>query len=158
MSTLNISEEITDAQKTSIKSNIDDIKGILTFLINLTPEKRGKLRKMKAKRISYVNDVLTGVKANPDVIPKDLDVPEYEKDVKLYNDLVEVMGWLITLFEGLEDTTMEVGSESMKAADTGYSYLKIGAKKSSKQALTLTVQKIADQLKQRTKTNLIQQA
>ena len=139
---INISATLSQAQKQDIQNDIDTIKGVLSFLVNLTPDQRKSLRKMGTKRTGYVADVFDAVKTNPDVLAAAFDFAEYEKDKILFDDLSEVSGWLAALAEGVDDTLMALGNELMKQSDSGYDYLKRAAK--DNEALSTVVDKIGE--------------
>jgi hypothetical protein len=142
MFTNTISQALTALQKTDISTKINDIKLILVWLFNLTPEDRKKIIKMGDKSVSYVRGVLAALKANPAVVPSTFDVTEFEKDMTLYDDLLAILMLLRPLFEGLEDTLVLVGSELIQQANAGYAILKEAAKTNS--ALTQTVQDLGE--------------
>ncbi|MFH0894014.1 MAG: hypothetical protein V2A54_06230, partial [Bacteroidota bacterium] len=127
----NISAALTVAQKASIKANIDAIKTILIFLVNLTPQERMKLRKTGNVRFGYVNDVYKAAVANPTTLPAGFNITEFGKDMQLLSDLTDIMGWLRTLNEGMDDTLMALGSEVIHQSDEVYGMLKVQAAKSS---------------------------
>jgi len=123
----NISAKVSSADKNEIIQNLKNIENILDFTVNLTGEERRKLRKMGAKRTSYVQSVHSGLKANPDILPASFSLDEFNKDVELITVLKEIDNHLAPLAEAVDDTLMAVGSEAMKQADTGYSYIKTAA-------------------------------
>jgi hypothetical protein len=143
----NISAVITAEDKAAVQAAIQTLKAKLPFLVNLNPQERIKLRKMGAVRTSYVQDVYQAAVNNTGVIPSDINLTEYGKDVALLKDMEDILSWLLPVTEGIEITTMAIGSELMKQSDACYGYLKVAAKKSTNQALGETVKKITDQLK-----------
>lgn len=148
MSYQNISAAITAADKTAIQTAIQTIKTKLPFMVNLSQQERKRLRKMGAVRTSYVQDVYQAAANNSGVIPASINLTEYGKDVTLMKDMVDVMSWLLPVFDGIGNTFMALGNELMKQSDECYGYLKVAARKSSNQSLNQTVKEIADQLKQ----------
>ncbi len=141
MSYQNLSVSLTPEQKTDIINQIASVKAKLSFLINLTPAERKKLRKVAEKRQGYVNDVMVAVKANPAAIPSAIDTKEYYKDAQLFLDLSEIHAQMITLFEGLSDTFMASGNEAITTTDQCYGFLKQAAKGNSN--LSTTVKEIS---------------
>ena len=127
----NISASITPAQKTTIKNNLNAISGILNFLVNLTPDQRKTLFKMGPKSVSYVQLALQVAKNNPGILPGNFNVAEFEKDVTLSADFVEIETVSTPLAEGISDTLMAVGSEAMKQANQVYDLVKVAAKSDS---------------------------
>jgi hypothetical protein len=147
MSYQNISASIAAADKTTVQSSIQTIKGKLPFLIAITPAERKKLRKMGSVRTAYVQDVYIAAANNTGAIPPALSMTEYGKDVQLMKDLTDIVSWLLPVYEGIQDTCLALGNELMKQSDEAYGYLKNAAKKNSSQALSMTVKQISDQLK-----------
>ena len=154
MSYQNISASIVAADKTAVITALQTIKTKLPFLINLTIADRKKLRKMGSVRTSYVQDVYTAATNNASAIPSGFSLTEYGKDATLLKDLTDIQALLQPLFEGLEDTQMALGSELMKQSDECYGYLKVAAKKSSSQNLTMAIKSISDQLKHAKKADV----
>jgi hypothetical protein len=151
MNAPNVSASITAANKTTVQSDIADIKTLLPFLINLNAQQRKTLRKMGAKRLSYVQAAMVAVKANPNALPAAFNTADFIQNVQLVSDLTDIYNALETLFEGIDDTLKALGSEAMQEADEAYGYLKVAAAKNSNQALTTTVKNISDMLKHKTK-------
>ena len=143
MSTPNISAVLSNTDKATIKTNIDNSKNLMPFLVNLEPKTRRRLRKTGSKREGYVQDVYNGVISNPTALPADFSVTEWTKDEDLNKQLVEVREWESVLLELVDDTILLLGSERIHQADTGYSFLKQSAKGNS--ALTTLVNRIARQ-------------
>lgn len=131
MANPNISASLTPAQKTTIKNNLAAISAILNFLVNLTPKQRKTLFKMGSKSVSYVQLALQIAKNNPSILPSSFNVLEFEKDVNLSADLVEIESVSKPLAEGISDTLMAVGTEAMKEANQVYALVKVAAKSDS---------------------------
>lgn len=127
----NISSALTALQKSDIQAKVNDIKLILTFLINLTPAERKKLLKMGDKSVSFVQETLAALKANPTVVPASFDVTEFEKDLTLYKDLIDILGFLRPLFEGIDDTVLALSNELMRQGVAGYKLIVEAAKTNS---------------------------
>ena len=124
----NISQALTAAQKADIQLKTNDIKLILFFLINLTPAERKKLLKMGDKSVSFVRETLIALQNNPTVVPPGFDLTEFQKDLTLYDDLLEILSYLRPLFEGIGDTHLALSNELMRQGITGYNLIKEAAK------------------------------
>ena len=146
----NISSALTPAQKADIQLKVNDIKLILVFLINLTPAERKKLLKMGDKSVSFVQDTLAALKANPSVVPSGFDLIEFEKDLTLYNDLIEILSYLHPLFEGIEDTVLALSNELMRQGIAGYKLIVEAAKTNS--ALDTVARDLGERFKKAGKT------
>jgi hypothetical protein len=123
-----ISAALSSADKATIKANIDAIKAITAFFLNLTPKDRQKLFKMGNKSEGFVQSTLAAMKNNPAAVPSTFNVSEFEKDYQLYRDLVVMWMELSPLMEGLEDTMLFLGSELMLQARFGYKFIRQGAR------------------------------
>lgn len=129
MPTPNISATLTAAQKTTIKSNLAAIAAIINnFSVNLTPKQRKTLFKMGPKSVSYVQLALQIAKNNPAILPSGFNVTEFEKDVILSADLVDVESVAKPFAEGISDTLLAVGTEAIKQANQLYALVKVAAK------------------------------
>lgn len=128
MSYSNISASLTDAQKADIKTKIDDILAVLTFLINLTPDERKSLVKMGDKSVSFCKEANVAANNHSAHLPASFDLTEFNKDEKLSEDLLELFDYLRPLYEGIADTMMAVGNERMRQSIAVYNLLKEAAK------------------------------
>ena len=131
MSNPNISAALAAVQKTTIKTNLSAIAGILNFVVNLTPKQRKTLFKMGPKSVSYVQLALQIARNNPQIVPPGFSVAEFEKDVTLSADLVDINSVVQPLAESINDTLLSVGTEAMKQANQIYGLVKLAAKSDS---------------------------
>ena len=143
MSGSNISAVLAPADLATTISKVSDIRALLPFLINMTPEERHKIRKMGTKREGYFAAVYPAALGNPSVIPLTFDMAEFTKDKTLRDALLTLKAVLAPLNEALDDTIMELNHELIKQTDQCYGYLQQGAE--GNVALSGTVQGIAAQ-------------
>lgn len=123
----NLSAALTAAQIASITTAIGTIKGILDFLINLTPEERRTFSKMGDQGFSYVTKSMDYANANPHIIPATLSYAEGRKDLDLVNALRPIWNQLMQLAEMVDDTKMAAGIEAKEFADKFYELVKMNA-------------------------------
>jgi len=123
-----VSVTISEAAITAITAAIATINQNLPVLINLTPDERQALPKMGDKTVAFVNKSFDYAKLNPRVVPTFLDMAEFGKDVNAVNVLRRVLIPLTQLYEKLDDTTLEAGSEALTAALIFYNAVKGAAK------------------------------
>ncbi|MFP5471473.1 MAG: hypothetical protein ACLGGV_07735 [Bacteroidia bacterium] len=128
MANPNISVTLTEAQKKSVKDSLKAVQTVLNFTVNLTPKQRQGLTKMGQKSVSFVEFALQVAKEHPNILPTNFNVVEYEKDVKLSKDLLEISTVLLPLAEALSDTLLAVGSEAMTQSNKVYDLVKNAAK------------------------------
>ena len=120
----NISAELSNQVKEQIKSNLENIKSALPFLVNLNGNDRQNLFKMGPGSVSFVEEALNICRNHPGILPSNFNIPEFEKDVNLTSALTDLSSVLIPLAEGLSDTLMSVGSEAMTQANIVYAQVK----------------------------------
>jgi len=123
-----VSVTISEAASTAITAAIATINQNLPILINLTPDERQALPKMGDKTVAFVNKSFDYANLNPRVVPTFLDMAEFGKDVNAVNALRKVLIPLTQLFEKLDDTTLEAGSEALTAALIFYNAVKGAAR------------------------------
>ncbi len=128
MSYQNISAVLAAADLTSILTKINEIKALLPFLVNLTPDDIRGLSKISDKSESFVAKALGYAETVPQLVPPYLNVPEFRKDYNLYLQLKSLLQQLEQLSEGVRDTTIAVGSEANAGALTFYKSAQVAAK------------------------------
>ena len=123
-----VSVTISEEASANIQQALTVILQNLPELINLTKEERGTIPKMGDRTVAFVSKSLEYAKLNPRVVPSFLDLSEFEKDVNATTDLRKVFLPLQQLYEKLNDTTLQVGSEAYTAALIFYNAVKGAAK------------------------------
>lgn len=140
----NISSVLSDTDKTAILTKLNDIKALLTFLVNLTKDEKRGLQSLSPGNEPFVTKALTYAEANAGLVPPYLNVPEFRKDYNLALALQAILQVSSPLQEGLEDTGAAAGHEAYKAALTFY-----GAVQQAAQLNVPGADTIADDLAQR---------
>ncbi len=120
----NISATLSTTTRDEILGNINAIKQQLPFLIDLTTDERKGLSKMGDKSSAFVTKALEVATQNPDFLPRSFSVEEMRKDVELMQMLQPILMVINQLQDLVEDTYMQVGSESYTAALNVYTYAK----------------------------------
>ncbi|MHB9140473.1 MAG: hypothetical protein ACYC25_01180 [Paludibacter sp.] len=121
-----ISTEIPAAVVADITEKLNAVSAALAsiLLFNLTGQDRLELRKLGDKSLPFVEKALEYASTNPTLVPSYLDLVEAKKDLKLTQDLSNVLKQVTTLQRAIEDTTMVVGSEAYDAALVFYNSVK----------------------------------
>jgi hypothetical protein len=145
MSYQNISESVASSDMQAIKDAIQVITTKLPFLIALNTEEKRALVKLGAKSVEFVKDCNQVAQNYPNILPANFNKEELGKDSVLFEQLSEVQLLLNTLNEKVNDTTIAVGNEAMKASLTVYDYVKTASKNEP------GLKSVAEQLKQRFK-------
>lgn len=108
----------------SIINSIQQIKDKLPFLIDLSTEEKKNLPKLGDKSIAFVNKAVEVAQQYADFLPRNFSVDELKKDFELYSQLQRINMLLRELFEKLDDTETEVGSELYVGCLSVYNNLK----------------------------------
>jgi len=140
-----ISAAISDDKLQEIKTAIASIRANMPFLVSLTVDERRKRIKMGDKSLAFVSNSLSVTQNNPEVVPSNFDIAEFNKDYQLTVSLTEVLSLLQQLTEEVDDTLLAVGSESMASSLLVYDYVKTAAKHAP------GLKSVADQLGERFK-------
>lgn len=112
----NISQELTQAQYDAIVGKFNELKALLPFLINLTPEERQSLPKMGDSKQPFVTKALQYGQSFPQIAPPFTSLPELGKDRGLALTLLQLLQLFRPFLQSVEDTQMAVGSEAYVAS------------------------------------------
>ncbi len=112
----NISAEITQAQYDAMVVKLNELKALLTFLVNLTPEERQALPKMGESKQPFVTKALQYAQSFPQIAPPFINLAELTKDRGLALTLIQFIQLVKPWLQAIEDTEMAVGSEAYVAA------------------------------------------
>lgn len=104
------------AKRDQVLDLIAQIRTILPFLIDLTPEERQSLPKMGDKSRAFVAQALQLAEHDDQYLPRSFDVAEMRRDVELAEGLHPIVVALKQLTEFVDDTYVQVGSEAYTAA------------------------------------------
>lgn len=113
----------TDVQ--DIMTAITTINTKLPFLISLTAEERRGIAKLGDKSHAFVTKALELATQHPEILPGNLSVAEFKKDVDLFSQLYGIIQPLTLLVDKINDTQMEAGAEAYSAALIVYQSAKI---------------------------------
>ena len=104
------------AKRDQILDLIAQVRAILPFLIDLTPEERQALPKMGDKSRAFVSQALQLALQDDTYLPRSFDVAEMQRDVELAEAIFPIMVALKQLSEFVDDTYVQIGSEAYTAA------------------------------------------
>jgi len=100
----------------AIRNLIVDLNNEFIFGVDLDNEERGSLPKTGDKSLAFVRAAANLVKMESDFLPRSFDIPAFQQDVALMEQLVEMNAWLQRTAQRINDTLLEVGSEAYMAA------------------------------------------
>jgi hypothetical protein len=139
-----ISATLSDADKATILQKISEIRALLPFLKNLTPDERQTLPKLGDKTLAFDEKSASYMEANPKLVPGFVEIAELEKDRALRNPLNDIARELDSLTSAVDDTATLVGHEIYMAELAFYQNVRQAAKRGVSGA-----QAIYDDLKDR---------
>ena len=119
-----VSATFTLADLTEVLNHIKAIENKLPFLISMTIEQKALLSKLGDKSQAFVNKSYELVKQKSEFMPRNFNVEEMGKDIKMYADLMTINTALELLTKKIDDTQTEVGCEALDSALTVYDYAK----------------------------------
>ena len=119
---------LTVENRDRILEKIAEIKTLLPFLTDLSPEDRRILPNMGDKSRAFVSDSLLLAEHDDQYLPRSFDVPEFRRDVELAGGLHPISVALSQLSELVDDTYTQVGSEAYTAALVVYQSAKRNGK------------------------------
>jgi hypothetical protein len=110
-----------------METAINVIKGILNFMINLTPEERRELRNIGIKRVGYMTGVNMVANDFSNLLPVSFSLADYNKQKMLADQLAHLAFLIGSLHESLDDTRLSLNSILLKKSDLCYGFLKTAA-------------------------------
>ncbi len=123
-----IDAALSDADRDAILTRLEQVKSLLPFLQDLTPEQRRTLPKMGDKSVAFVEGTGTLVERDTSFLPRSFDTDEFLRDVALFKALLPIRAELVRLTELVDDTTMAVGSDAFVAGLIVYQNAKTNGK------------------------------
>jgi hypothetical protein len=122
-----ISSVLQQSIADEVAASLDSITTKLP-LITLTEKERTALPRFGPASINFVNEAMNAVDSNPGMMPGDFDKDEMKKDVVLYTQLYTIFTKLSALYESVEDTLKQVGSEAYTSSLAVYAMAKFKGK------------------------------
>lgn len=119
-----LSTAISNKDIKEIIEAINFINEKLPDLVTLTSEERASLPKMGESTIDFVLEHLDEAEKNPDLVPKNVNLHEIEKDVELIRAIYKILTPLKSLEKKLMDSALLAGSEAYLPSIAIYNAIK----------------------------------
>ncbi|MCP5051044.1 MAG: hypothetical protein GY940_28025 [bacterium] len=129
-----INATITPEQEEQILQHVRDVRGILAFLIYLTSQERIRMAKLSRGRVDFVDTSLVNAKSKPEFLPAYTPLEEFINDVELKNSLYRIRAEFNSFTESLDDTILQVESETYRTSRLFYKSVKAAAKEGAEDA------------------------
>ena len=121
MNTVSIKASLPTAEdQTAVKAAFASLKQKLSFLINLDPADRKSIPRTGGKVQKFIKEALDVAVQNPTVLPVAFDVNEMIGDIQLMAYLTSIQLTLRQLLRQVDDTVMQIGSQTYAAARVVY--------------------------------------
>jgi hypothetical protein len=115
-----LNASISAANLSTIKTKLAEISDLLPFLVGLKPEEKQALPKINEVNKVFVEDAITAIENNPEVLPPYLKPIEIKSDLALYQQLDELKGIIDQLYQKIIDSQTLAGSEAYVSSLTAY--------------------------------------
>lgn len=106
----------TEAQITAAKNSLVQFDAQFPFLIGLTVDEKTTLPAINVDNKIFTEDAINAAVNNMDMLPGYLSVSGVQTDMKLFNQLDELVPMVRKQLEKLEDTRFLAGSEAYSTA------------------------------------------
>ncbi len=126
-----ISAELTAAQVTAARLKIKELRDMLPFLIQIDKNERKRGQKIGQASVGFVRECLTAATNNPDILARNFDSDEFQKDINLLDALYPIDGDEEIVFQLIRDTILMLGKDLMEQANEVYDAVKKEAKKNN---------------------------
>ena len=110
-----IDAALSAADKDQILQLIQQIKGLMPFLVDLSADEIRELSKMGDRGLPFVRAAITAAEHDDNFLPRSFEVAEMRKDVDLLESLPPIMAAVSQLNELLNDTWLLAGSDAFAA-------------------------------------------
>lgn len=120
-----ISKTLSQDELNELTLQLTNLESALGFCLALTTEERQGLLKFGQVAQGFVDQALELARQDSSYMPSKFSVSEFEKDVTLLNQLLNVNTRMSRIQQKLKDTTLVVGSEAYKGALEVYKYAKL---------------------------------
>jgi hypothetical protein len=124
----NISATLDAETVENVIKHLAEVRAMLPFLVNLTPDERQTIPKMGVKTMPFVDKTLDYAAVNPHLVPPYFNAAELLRDVTLAKQLLQIQNIIAQLYESVSDTSLAVGSEAYTASLTFYNTVKSATK------------------------------
>ncbi len=101
--------ELDDKDNDQIIALLDEVKELLPFVINLTPEERQRGLKIGDKNLAFNTKAIEYAAANPELLPGFINVDEHCNLWQGYQCMGTLLRKVLMLAETIDDTHMALG-------------------------------------------------
>lgn len=123
-----ISLSFSDEEFSQIENALTTLEQIIApKTVNLTPEEKQSLGRIGNRMSNWIEKVAGYIQQKPETIPFYLKSEEFEKDHALRKRLIPLLNRVASIREGLDDTTILLGTDIYNFAMAYYRNMKLVA-------------------------------
>lgn len=126
-----VSLTLSEQDLADIDGALSTLRRVMAPFIVLSGEQRREINKLGPKSVDFVDQTLTVLRNNPQIVPPNLGLAEAEADLATLQQLRPRLQVLRQLTERADDTEMALGSDVIGVAYEGYRLLAVSGKSES---------------------------
>ena len=124
---------LSDEQLGSVINKVNELKGLLPPMPDLTPKERQRMAKLGTKTRGFTDLALETAKADPGVLPQSVSLGTFIAQDELLRDLSLVQTHVAGLKSKLDDALLQIGSHIYGVSRVIYAVMKTDAAKAKLQ-------------------------
>lgn len=115
-----VSISLTGDELTSIRGMLAGLEEKLKAMVELTADQRVSLLRMGARSEAFVRHTLDTLEQDPDILPRNFDLDEMQRDLRALDELRPIFSRLRQLAGRADDTERALGNDLYEAALAAY--------------------------------------
>lgn len=127
------SVSLSDGDLTAIITKVNELKGLLPLMPDLTPTERRRMSKLGSKSRGFADLAIETAKADPGVLPQSISLETLVAQDALLRDLSLVQTHVTDVKSKLDDALYQVGNYVFGASRVVYAVMKTDAAKAKLQ-------------------------
>ena len=132
-----VSAVLTPEQIQEILESVAAVRMGLPFLLNMLASMKRRFPTIGTERAGMIEVFNTAMANHPTLVPGFVDMPELQKDLALWSQMLPIITQVRELCEAVEDTHHAIGSDIFMAYLSFYNNVKQAAKRNVPGADTL---------------------
>lgn len=124
---------ITEAQLNTILETLQQLRGSLPAMPDLTPSERKRISKLGTRSRGFANTAIEAAKADPGVLPQSISLQRLLSQEDLLSDMSLIQTHLADIKSKLDDSVLLIGNHIYSVCRTIYAVMKTDAAKAKMQ-------------------------
>jgi hypothetical protein len=123
----NLSIGIDDNLRQTLFNFLSDMELNMSFLVQLTPVEKKKYLRLGTKSSAFLSRAVELAKQNPNILPTYFNQTEFEKDVRDFETMSDLLVQINKMQQAIKDTTIAFEQESIRSALDFYKHCQSAA-------------------------------